>query len=324
MKVEFLFTWCEAWQKELKIPKGYLVIKPKGPNIKNLGGWLTKLTSKQSEKDIQRDCEAHFEVHYKKRTQDMNKLSWALYDIEATEQNGGRKLKDMSPNDREAAVTPSELYEADIKEYAPVIEQKFPVCQIDFIRDMYSHIISEVMLDKDTIEVKAFFSTSHMNTKEHSVWIERQFARLSEQGVHLGNASAVGQYWVDYAAAREPDTENWYTSEEYKIKQPFCEAEPTMYLGNGGGSLAHIVARGMGRNPMEGKYHEADVMHLSDASHALFDNGKGRQFFLLKYPHLKKKIEAALKKQIDTSQTELFDKEVKQETPDERNNIPLM
>lgn len=324
MKIEFLFIWCEKWQKDFNCPKGYLLIKPAGPNVKNLAEWLNKLTGWQNDKQELRPCNASFEVHYKKRTLEMNSLMWSLYQVEATEQNGGIEIKDMTTLQKSRAITPESLYRADIEAYSPVVVIIVPECQIEYIRAEYRHRISEEKASDGNIVYKAYFSTSHMDTKQHGEWIERQFARLSEMGVHLANASAIGQYWVDYAAAREPDTEHWYTAEEYKAKQPFCEAEPTIYLGNGGGSLAHIVARGMGRNPMEGRYHEADVMHLSDAAHALWDNGKGRRFFLTKYPHLKKKIEAALNREIDTSQQDLFEDIVQKEANGLRKDIPLM
>ena len=165
MKVGFGFTWTEAWQKDLKIPKGFLLIKPVGPNILNLGKWLNKLTEKQAQKEELIECEALFDVHYVRRTRKMNDLMWGLYEIEAAEQNGGKKLKDMTPIEKAEAVTVDELYQADIEQYAPVITMVFPESQVDFIRETYRHIISEKKKDTGDVEIVAYFSTSHMNTK---------------------------------------------------------------------------------------------------------------------------------------------------------------
>lgn len=300
MKVNFRANWTKAFQQGIK--RGSLLLQPIGANQKNLAEFLNKLDGwqgKEAEKNpgaTLRPLDVTIEVHYKQRTLKMNNLMWSLYDVMANELNQGVDYRDMTLEQRKHAVSAEDLYNADIHEHAPIFVISVPPEHLPYIKETYRDIIS-IEESQDMCVVKGRFTTSHMNTHQMSKWIDRIFVRLAEMGVKVEKGSDVVKYWEQYATVRPIDTETLYTIPQYKKLHPFCEA-CTKYLADGGGSYAHIEARGMGRNPMEYKITEADGMHLCDVDHALYDNGMGRDVFIKKYPHLKNKIESRLNRQL--------------------------
>ena len=294
--ITFRGFWSEAWQKDFKVPRGYLLVKPVETYIRPLGAMLKKLTTWQNKKEELRELKFTLEIHYKKRTLDQNALMWSLYHIEANELNGGMK------GGREM-VTTEQLYENDLKEHAPRLTISVPVYQAEYIRREY-RIASEEIVDNSAIEknvkLHILLSTSHFDTRQMAEWIDMLFNRIAENGVTVTNPGEIQDYWVQWRQHLNDNKillhEEKITQNDYKALNPICEAHGAdCFLGNGGGSLHHIKARGMGGNPEDVKEYPSNWLHLCDPAHMELES-QGVESFVKKYPHLKYKIYTALKR----------------------------
>jgi len=347
-KISFEGFWAKQWQTQFKIPRGYLLIKIKGidkKNLKvkdidkknlgiflnklygfqskkkeldftfefhcgyllikvkdiykkNLGIFLNKLHDFQSKKKELRELDFTFEFHYKKRGINQNNLMWALYEIEANEMNGGLQ------GSKDHMVTSMELYESDLKIYAPKIEIKIPVEQYNYYRSNY-RVEKEFSINDgegNTIyyQMTLFESTSHFNTFQIAKWIDRQFNRLAQNGVSCTNPGDIHDYWVKWRNSLNTEKiiihDSLLTIGEYRKLNPICEATGK-YIREGKGQICHIKARGMGGNHEIEKDYASNLLHLCNEAHIEIQHQKGWSHFLKKFPHLKYKIEIALRRE---------------------------
>ena len=216
-KIKILANWSARMQKEFNIPKGFLVIQYKRIYREALGKVLLELNKYQESKylalkgkgevfeegDYLRDLEIDIEYHYRKRTIDQNALMWELYDIEANELNGGKSgAKDQT-------VTKDELYLGDLNDYGEhdIITTRRK--NYSYFMEEYK-IIEAVVIDNKEYSVQAFLQmelpdeypitlhvirgSSKFNTKEMSIWIDRQFNRLAYNGVQVTNPGQIKAY----------------------------------------------------------------------------------------------------------------------------------
>lgn len=236
------------------------------------------------------------DYHFRKRTLDQNAYMWALYDIEAYAHNAGKSGAESQ------MVKPWDLYEHDVERYCPVVEIYMKEEYVQYIMQEYRK--AKVMAVKNgRAKIAIWITTSHFDTRQMAEWIERILTRLAYFGIPTEKQAEVLQGWKDWRQMLNDAKINLHddvtTEKEYKESVIICEACGT-YLGNGGGSLAHIAARGMGGNQEDWKDAPTNWLHLCDTCHGLWDNGKGRAAFLKRYSHLKNKIEEAVKKEIVT------------------------
>ena len=85
-EINFIADWSPEYQD--KVPKGYLVIKPIDKHYQKVGKFMNKLNDTQIKKGELKELHTKF-GYYNNRTIDQNSLLWALYEIEANEQNAG-------------------------------------------------------------------------------------------------------------------------------------------------------------------------------------------------------------------------------------------
>lgn len=297
--VKFLSVFNPDKYKLLKIPRGHLLLNVKESDRDIVKKALMQIKQKQENKGQEIELRVSLSYAYKSRTLDQNALMWALYDIEANEMNAGIR------GHKEDTVTPEELYRADIimnSTHGEVICDDYV---IGMLQQTYS-INSVEDLGDGRKKMHVWKSSSHFDTKEMTDWINALFNRLAHNGVILEQSNDIVQYWKSWRTHMNKNKinkdEGLMSVKEYKERNPICEA-CGKYIGAGGGSLAHIKARGMGSNPMETRIDGKDVLHLCDTDHALYDNGIGRDNFYKKYPHLENKIKEALREDFDEENT---------------------
>jgi hypothetical protein len=285
-KISFIGNWSAEWQKLYEVPKGFLLVKPQQSYIKAIGEGLKKLNADQVKKSALRDMDVTFDIHYMKRTMDQNALLWALYEVEANEMNGGQSGK------ADHNVTAEEIYDNDLKEYAPRIEMFVGAGEYHWIKTEY-RLIEVEKYDKarDKYYLKVIVTTSHFNTIQMANWINRIFNRVASVGVINGND--IRNYWLKWR--NHLNTEKIVlhedlTEDEYRANNLICEA-----CGSGQGlQLAHIRA---GHHPEE---HKAwNWLILCNDCHTGIQHSKGFSELLKIAPHLKNKIENALKKLLE-------------------------
>lgn len=298
--LRLVVNWASAWHREYKIPKGYLLLKYKPKYRKNVATALQKLDTDQVQRimdtegdwqDALRDIDCTLEIHYQKRTLPANNLMWALYEIEANEQNAGRIGHDM--------VKPAKLYRDDMREYAPTLDLQLTQDELELLKRTYS-MVDIIGYDGEKAQVRLYVTSSHWNTKEMHQHIEMLFDRLSAAGVE--NTADISHYWFEWRQKLNEDKlelhDAEYTVEEYKDLVKNCEACGTaVWHDDIGSSCAHIKAVGMGGH-REKRYYGRELMHLCDSCHAMYDNGKGRDAFVETYPHLRNKIETELRREL--------------------------
>lgn len=285
MKTEILYKkeWCNK--------NNYYTFFSNNERVKK---FFDDVTKKQLNKNDYIPIEIDINIKGNNRTLDQNALMWALYEIEANEHNGG-----MSGHDSQI-VTAKHLYDNDIETYAERIKIGLPEKNFTLFKTIFRKY--EVLKnDSGFMFIKFYKTSSHFNTFEMTQWIDRIFNRLAYNGVHLNSSEKIIDYWRDHKkfindkkiSLESPDM----TIEQYRNTHCICEATGK-FIGYEGGSIAHIVARGMGGNQEAWKDKAENLLLLSDVAHYEYDNGKGRKEFIKKYPHLKNKIENAVKKDL--------------------------
>lgn len=301
--LRMVVNWSARWQKEYNVPKGYLLLRYQPKYRINVGKALQKLDQWQEDKAAQieggdieealRDIDCTLEIHYEKRTLPANRLMWALYEIEANEQNGGRKGEGM--------LKPEDIYRGDMETFAPTLDVKIPDVKLEFLQRNYAMV---KVMGKEGVDVLArvYVTSSHWNTKEMHDHLEMLFDRLSTAGIDLHKSADISHYWFEWRQKLNDEKyimhDQEYTVEEYRELVKNCEAcGAPVWHEDVGSSIAHIKAVGMG-GPRERKYYGSELMHLCDTCHAAYDNGKGRDVFLEQWPHLRYKVEADLKHEV--------------------------
>lgn len=291
-KAKFIGYWSKNWQKQYNIPKGYLLLKPKNSYIKDLGLSLNKLAQWQDKKTEAKELDITIEYHYKKRTLNQNALMWALYEIEANEQNA------QMSGDKAQNVTPDELYEFDIKTHAPRLTVTIQKNQLETVKRMckFYDIKDQSSID---MTVTLILGSSQYDVKQMAEQIDRQFNRLAYNGVSFDSAVQLADYWRKWRQELNDKSIVLHTEitdkEQYKALTPICEAT-NKYIGDVG-EVAHIKARGMGGNSGTDKETSANWLHLCREAHQ-YQHQHGWDEFIEEYPHLRDKVEKALKRGI--------------------------
>ena len=289
--VKAVCQWTAGWHVAYKIPKGFILLRYEDKYRKNMAAALMKLNDYQREKEP-RAIDLTLDVHYKKRTFGANALMWALYEIEANELNGGRRGPD--------SFTAEQIYDGDMKQFAPTIVVKVAPDGVDLLRRTYRMVEVKDGDDLKHVYAKIWVTSSHWTTKEMHDHLEMIFDRLSTAGVSVGDGADVSKYWMDWRQNLNDEKTmlhvEEYTPTGYRTLVKNCEAcGRAVWHEDIGSSVAHIKAVGMG-GPRESSYPGTDLMHLCDPCHAQYDNGQGRDKFLENWPHLKYKVETCLKR----------------------------
>jgi hypothetical protein len=325
-KHNFIFTWSAVEQKTAGIGKGYLLLKflplyreTLGKFMLKLDTWQEKARAAMIEKGITgsaldeclREITATFEYHFRKRTLDQNALKWALYTIEANEQNYGQS------GDKEQNVTSMELYVTDLKEYGdricitdrrkylPAYQAEYRVIEgviLDDGREFTLQGFNRLIVpDDDMITLRVIKGTSKKDTKEMGEWIDRIFNRLAYHGVNVTQPEQIVRYWQQWREGLN-DAEvilhdEIMTHADYKALNPLCEGCST-FIGLEGGEIAHIKGFGMGgdRSQESTRDHTWNILHLCHDCHMSGSTAwhLGYKTFLQSRPWLRYKVNQAL------------------------------
>ncbi len=292
------------WAKEIKLKKGFVPFEIDYIFFKKLKPYFIKLAAAEKKTGKRQKLDFIVNWHGKKGSLDQLALIWSLFEVEANEINGG-------DNYAQGSITKEKLYKQDLMDFAERIIMIVSAESLPRIRTEYRHIIEFREEERNGVKkwyIEALESLSMMSMIKRSEFIERIFNRIAENGVSVSKSADILQYWAKFNENLN-DTKTILhdedmTEAQYKALYPSCQACGD-YLGNGGGSLAHIKARGMGGNPEDFKQKPANWLHLCDSDHHLFDNGAGWVEFLKKYRWLKYKVERALRQKVERIETNL-------------------
>lgn len=318
MNLKFVANWNSFWMKEYGIPKGkgFFLFQCKEKYIDKLTPPFTKLNTLQVKalaemqghgEEYLKDLDIQLDIHYRRRTLDQNALMWALYEIEANEQNGG-----MSGS-RDQVVTTADLYTADLNEWGehehiittrknlPAYTSEYHyIDHIIYGTTAYSlqEIKERAIGDDETIEIEVIRGTSKFNTIQMAAWIERIFNRLAHGGVSIENSSAIADYWLKFRKDLNDNQiimhDTLMTKAEYKELQPSCEACGQYIVDKG--HLAHIKAVGMGNDRTEEltRNYTSNWLHLCVKCHIGEQHQNGWKALLKIHDHLDYKVSHAL------------------------------
>lgn len=233
------------------------------------------------------------ETYYGRRSPAQNALMWALYDILAEVENGGRS--------GEGTVSPEDLYERDA-EHNPTFRVHVLAAELDTLKQI-ARVVTTRDIGDGQIEALCEISSSGFNSRQMHDRIEMLFDRLADADVTLDRSEDIGKWWRQHRLDAAKDEAEGYaklgvvTIAEYAKLHRRCEACGRPFTEDHPGSVAHVKAVGMGGG-RESKVSPAEVMRLCDEHHAMYDNGKGRAKFLEAFPHLTIKVNAGVGKEI--------------------------
>jgi hypothetical protein len=223
----------------------------------------------------------------KKRSLDANALMWSLYQVLANVHHC--KILDGEELRRESM----RLYTSDMVEFAPC-------AKLTVGKDILNEVLADYSVYKiadagDSVDITIWLTSSKWDVDRMTRHIDRLFNRLADIDSPDDLKGDVRQLWIDWQHHLDKQiNKQLETQSEYKQRKSLCEA-CGVYVGESkstGSSFAHIKARGMG-----GKKEDArrimDGLHLCDKCHMLYDNGKGKAYFLSRYPHLTNRVNYA-------------------------------
>lgn len=331
-KITFPASWSADEQKAAGIEKGYLLMKYWPLWRDRLGKFMLKLDAFQKktlariiEKGIVtgnspeaiaqslRELSITIEYHCRKRTLDQNALKWALYTIEAHEQNCGHV------GAKEQMVQPMELYLADLREYGDIITINDKVSALPQYKADY-RVIEAIILDDgreftlkgferltpfspdDRITIRARKGTSKKDTVEMAIWIERIFNRIAYHGVNITSPEDIERYWEEWRTHLNNKqvilhNDELMTHADYKALNPICEG-CKVFIGLEGGEIAHIKGFGMGgdRSREPARDYPWNILHLCHSCHISGPTAwhLGYKTFLRNRPWLRWKVNQAL------------------------------
>lgn len=282
-------TFKATWYTGTEIPKGVIAFRIDHGDL-----YAAREAARSWQKLGMRDAPFSVKVTpwKAKRNLDQNALMWALYEIEADVQNGGR----TGPG----TVQPMDLYERDVRDYGKRVEMVVDDAHVPWITEEYRFVELKEMLEGGKTRLVVIVSSSKMNTAAMASWIDGLFHRLAEHGVPMGSGADLVRYWQDWQSARPAEDDVQMSTEEYRAGHTICEAtgEYLIQTAKDGrsvnvGHVAHIAAKGMGGDIEGLKDRAGNFLMLSWQAHR-FQHDVGWTKFVATYPHLRRKVRAAL------------------------------
>lgn len=208
MRLRALATWPDHELSALGLPRGqgYLVLKLQNDYREPFAKELKRLQTQQVrrwQKALERDpgamydgslidLELDLQIYYRKRSINANALLWALYGIEANWANGNANYRDgyLSGRLPGHVITPQDLHDDDCEVYCEKVKykikrsDKFAFGRAMELADMGRVVKSWDLPDEpDLIAVEVWKTTSYLDTKEFSVWVERVIDRIKFGGL---------------------------------------------------------------------------------------------------------------------------------------------
>lgn len=198
-KIKFLSRFLKPFQKMIaqlpdlrESPFGFVLLAFDKKNYETaIKEFFKKLDAWEVKNNDTRELEVELKVSYRDRTLDQNALMWALYEIEADDQNGGMVGAQHQMVDK------LDLYEADLENWGEKDLVQTTVSRIFFYTENYR--IVRIMVDGGFVKITrdnraAFLSqdptmevclqitrgTSQYNTVEMARHIDGIFNRLAE------------------------------------------------------------------------------------------------------------------------------------------------
>jgi len=195
-------------------------------------------------------------------------------------------------------VNAKELMMSDIVDYGEKTEPFIVETKYIFLLRKEFYIFSDKIKEVDDKHSKiiGYKRFSAFTKKESMAWIDMLINRLGEMDIPKDLQPEALAKWAGFQDLANKS--GWkrfegeeVTQKEYKEAVINCEmcGKPI----NGDGSLAHIMAVGMGGNQEDWKELPENWFHLHDKCHAYLDNGPGIKKVMEEFPHLKAKIENA-------------------------------
>lgn len=216
-KIKFPARWFLRFQKllntisELKSsPWGFLLLAyEKEKYRKPLGRYLLRLDEWEKNHNDIREILVELQIRYKERSLDQNALLWALYTIEANEQNAGMA------GSVEQMVTKEELYDADLENWGEKDVVTTEVRRLHYYLTHYRLVryqqaeVGFIKINEDVkrllmgldpatrITLQITRGTSQYNTVEMARHLDGVFNRLAET-VGISNSDQIALYKKDH------------------------------------------------------------------------------------------------------------------------------
>jgi len=321
-KLKTPIEYIQGFSKKTGIPKsitirdvkyGILPVLFKWKYIKKIVEFYNDLTAWIDSHGRTPEMDIEITAHYRDGNQKQKALAWVLYEIMADVQNGGQvgSLSQM--------ITPMQLYRQNLRDWAqafPADVLYIPRENIRFHRDYRIIEIKDnritdrdTWIDIDTVEGKQYLSTiktgtkitirgywgmSKMDKRQLAKHIEGIFHQLAEMDIPVRTSEDLKNYLYEYREWKQEkkigEDPELCTREEYRRRHLICEACPKPPH-----DLAHIRAVGMGGDrSAETMVDPLNTLHLCREDHNL-QHARGWGAFKKKYPHLRDKINAALR-----------------------------
>ena len=253
-------------------------------DLRAVSEFLRRVDRHQTDPDRPIDLDVTVEARYGRRTLDQNALMWALYGFMALAMNAGQR--------GDHAVTKDELYEADMRDHADIYQV---VCRERDLPDLRRfgwawRRAVPVEGEDGKVRVDVVITSSRWDTLRMHQHLELLFRRLCGMDLDASTSSDVRAEWVRWREAIDADQvvlhqDGALTAQEYRERNPACEA-----CGQPARELHHIRSRGAGGPDLASNY-----LHLCVADHRRWTApGGGVRDFVLRYPHLRRKVEGAL------------------------------
>lgn len=208
MRLRATAHWNDLEIAALGLPRGqgWFVVKLDQDFVESWGKELARLRDRQvakfrkaAEKDPSTtyadnliDLELNLEVFYRKRSLNANALLWSLYAIEANWANGNADYRDgyLSKRLPGHVITPEDLHDDDCEVYAEKTRYKIKRAdKFNFTRAMALADMGKVVKtwdldgEPDLIAMEVWKTTSFLDTKEFSVWVNRVIDRIRYGGL---------------------------------------------------------------------------------------------------------------------------------------------
>jgi hypothetical protein len=309
-----------------RLPRGAFVVFPEEHWYQMIGTAMRSVSEKQKQREDavrSRDpgagvidpaylLDVTVDYQAKPRTLDQNALMWWLYALLAIIQNQGRR------GDHE--VTADELYEADMRTLADVYTVEASESDLPRFKGWGWKWQKTVPVEgrPGRITVYLMETSSKWSAPRFSLHIELLFDRVGESGaIPRKTAADVAWWWKRWRQHLNDRGISLHDEvmdpAEYRRRNNYCEG-CGRYVGpqgdhkNGRREVHHISSRGSGITWAEEKAAAADWLCLCNfpqddgtpSCHGVWTApGGGVDRFLEAYPHNRRKVLAALKRQPD-------------------------